>query len=150
MSNEVVVTVRRMAEICQLSRSRFYELLEANVFPKPVQHPFTKRPMFDQQLQDKCLEIRRTGIGANGIPILFNRKPTKTDYKKSQAARTAKNSSNADYEWVSDAIKGLGISANAQQVHDAVTSLYPAGLVDGLDHGEVIRKTFLFLQGNRS
>ena len=32
--------------------------------------------MYDRTLQDACLEIRQTGIGANGLPVLFNRKPT--------------------------------------------------------------------------
>ena len=69
-----VVTVQRMAEMCQLSRSRFYDLTDTGVFPKPDQHPISKRPMYDLLLQEICLEIRRTGIGANGIPVLFNRK----------------------------------------------------------------------------
>src|SRR3974377_1539779 len=77
MSAKSVITVSEMADLCQLSRSRFYDLIEAGVFPKPVQHPSSKRPMYDRKLQEKCLEIRETGIGMNGQPVLFNRKPKK-------------------------------------------------------------------------
>src|SRR5215471_13882555 len=81
-SAKSVITVAEMADLCQLSRSRFYDLVEAGVFPKPALHPSSKRPMFDRTLQEACLEIRQTGIGANGLPVLFNRKPTKKAQSK--------------------------------------------------------------------
>lgn len=148
MSDEVVVSVRRMAELCQLSRSRFYDLVDAGVFPKPVQHPSSNRPMFDRQLQDKCLEIRRTGIGANGIPVLFNRKPKKTDTAKPRAERLIRREPDPAIESLLDALKGLGLTPTPQVVSDAVAELFPSG-VTGLDQGDLIRKTFLFLQGKR-
>lgn len=149
MSEEVVVSVRRMAELCQLSRSRFYDLVDAGVFPKPVQHPSSNRPMFDRQLQDKCLEIRRTGIGANGIPVLFNRKPKKTEPVKPKVAeRPVKREPDPAIEPLIDALKGLGLTTAPQVVMEAVTELYPSGIT-GLDLGDIIRKTFLHLQGKR-
>ncbi len=148
MSDEVVVSVRRMAELCQLSRSRFYDLVDAGVFPKPVQHPSSNRPMFDRQLQDKCMEIRRTGIGANGIPVLFNRKPKKTDPAKPKAERPVRREPDPVIESLLDALKGLGLTPTQQVVSDAVAELFPSGVM-GLDQGDVIRKSFLFLQGKR-
>jgi hypothetical protein len=148
MPDEVVVTVRRMAELCQLSRSRFYDLVDSGVFPKPVQHPSSKRPMFDRQLQDKCLEIRRTGIGANGIPVLFNRKPKRTAPTKIKADRPVKLKPDPAIESLLDALKGLGLTPTPQVVMEAITDLYPTGIA-GLDQGDVIRNTFLYLQGKR-
>ncbi len=148
MSEEVVVSVRRMAEPCQLSRSRFYDLVEAGVFPKPVQHPSSKRPMYDRTLQEKCLEIRRTGIGANGQPVLFNRKPKKADLTKSKAERISKKEPDPAIETLLDALEGLGLSPAPQLVMEAVTELFPSGIT-GLDLDDVIRKTFLHLQGKR-
>ena len=148
MSDEVVVSVRRMAELCQLSRSRFYDLVDAGVFPKPVQHPSSNRPMFDRQLQDKCLEIRRTGIGENGIPVLFNRKPKKKDPAKPKAERPVRREPDPVIESLLDALKGLGLTPTQQVVSDAVAELFPSG-VAGLDQGDLIRITFLFLQGKR-
>jgi len=139
MSDEVVVSVRRMAELCQLSRSRFYDLIDLGVFPKPVQHPSSNRPMFDRQLQDKCLEIRRTGIGANGQPVLFNRKPKKGTKPKTTLPLI---------EPLLDALKGLGLTPSPFVVGEAVAALYPAGIA-GLDQGDVIRKIFLHLQARK-
>lgn len=146
MSEEAVVSVRRMAELCQLSRSRFYDLVGGGVFPEPVQHPSSKRPMFDRQLQEKCLEIRRTGIGANGQPVLFNRKPKKADLPTAKTVRSSKREPNPDIETLVDALKWLGLTTNPQHVSEAVAALFPAGIA-GLDQGDVIRKVFLHLQG---
>src|SRR4051794_33058385 len=102
-SVEAVVTVQRMSEMCQLSRSRFYDLIEAGVFPKPALHPSTNRPMFDRNLQEKCLEIRRTGIGANGLPVLFNRKPRRLSPAKQQRTMPPPK---ADHSDLVESLKG--------------------------------------------
>ena len=77
-SSRAAVSVTEMAVICQLSRSRFYKLIEAGAFPKPIQPQSSKRPLYDQESQHKRLEVRRTCIGLHGHPILFNRKSKKT------------------------------------------------------------------------
>jgi len=95
-----------------------------------------------------CLDIRRTGIGANGIPVLFNRKPKKTDAAKLKADRPAKGEPDPAIELLLDALKGLGLSPAPQVVMEAIAALYPTGIA-GQDQGDVIRKTFLHLQGKR-
>lgn len=142
------ITVSEMAELCQLSRSRFYDLLEAGVFPKPALHPSSKRPMFDRTLQETCLEIRRTGIGANGLPVLWNKKPTKKP--QSKPVRKAAEGPQPDHADLLDALKGLGLTTTVQAVREALAALYPYGVCAGIDQGEVIRKVFLHLQGRKT
>jgi Prophage CP4-57 regulatory protein (AlpA) len=145
-SAKSVITVSEMAEMCQLSRSRFYDLMEAGVFPKPVLHPSSKRPMYDRGLQEKCLEIKETGIGANGAPVLFNRKPKKAGQPKAQ--RKAAQDKTPDHADLLAALKGLGLTTTAQAVADALTALFPTGQAE-LDQGDVIRRLFLHLQGKK-
>ena len=38
-SLKAAVSISEMSEMCRLSRSRFYSLVEAGVFPKPAQEP---------------------------------------------------------------------------------------------------------------
>ncbi|WP_437191368.1 helix-turn-helix transcriptional regulator [Planctomicrobium sp. SH527] len=143
------VSVSEMAELCGFSRSRWYELLDAQVFPPPVILVPNSRPIYGRELIETCLQIKQTGIGLNGMPVIFNRKLNKTRPVKSQSKEHSKiGSSNSELAPVVDAIKSLGMSTSAQAVADAVTSLFPNGISDQ-DHGEVIRKTFLFLQGKR-
>ena len=144
-SAKSVVTVSEMAGLCQLSRSRFYDLIEAGVFPKPVLHPSSKRPMYDRDMQEKCLEIRETGIGANGQPVLFNRKPKKGPLLLPRRKAGEKKPDHAD---LLDALKGLGLTTTAQVVNEAVAALYPNGLT-GIDQGDVVRKVFLHLQAKK-
>ena len=145
-SVEAVVTVRRMAEMCSLSRSRFYDLIEAGVFPKPVQHPSTKRPMYVRQLQEKCLEIRQTGIGANGVPVLFNRKPRRSSSVKLE--RTPVVPMQEDHAELVDSLKSLGLHTTNEVVTAALTTLFPRGHGD-IDPGDIVRKVFLHLQAKR-
>lgn len=146
-SDKSFVTVSEMAELCQLSRSRFYDLLEAGVFPKPALHPSSKRPMYDRTLQEICLEIRQTGIGANGLPVLFNRKPTKRALSK--PLRKPAEEAQPDHAALLDALKGLGLTTTPQAVSEALTAIYPYGVCAGIDQGELVRKVFLHLQGRK-
>ena len=67
-----VCSVSEMARRLELSRARFYQLQNADVFPKPIRDDHTKRPFYPLYLQQKCMEIRKTGIGLTGKPVIFN------------------------------------------------------------------------------
>ena len=146
-STKAAVSVSQMSEMCQLSRSRWYEFLEAGVFPKPVLYPSAKRPIYDRSLQEKCLEIRSSGIGLNGTLILFNRKSKGHSKAKRQSSKQDQQTDSLIGP-VIEAIKSLGLNPTTQAVCDAIAELYPSG-IEGLDQGDVIRKTFLLLQGKR-
>ena len=68
-----VVTVSEMAALVGLSRSRFYELVRAGVFPPPVYEMFAYRAVYIRPLQRLCLHVRRKKIGINGQPVRFRR-----------------------------------------------------------------------------
>ncbi len=146
---KAAVSVSEMAEICQISRSRWYELVESGVFPKAVLLPSMKRPVYDRGLQEKCLQIKATGIGLNGVPVLFNRKAKKTGQARQKAQRPARDQRlDPSVEPVLDAIKGLGLNTTPQAVCNAIAALYPTGIA-GMDLGDVVRKVFLHLQAPR-
>ena len=148
-SVKAAVTVSEMADLCEISRSRWYELVDAGVFPAPVVILPIKRPVYDRSLIEKCLQIKQTGIGLSGSPVVFNRKlkkvwPTKTRAK----APTKQPPTDPMIEPILESVKALGLTTTIQAVTDAIAVLYPTG-IDGLDQGDVIRKTFLYLQGKR-
>lgn len=133
---KAVVSVVEMADLCLLSRSRFFALIQSGVFPKPVRTESCKRPVYDLELQQKCLDIRRTGIGLTG-PVLFNRKNKTT--KKSRPKLTS------DHSDLLDALKSLGLQATAEAVEAALRELFPSGWSD-VDEGQRVRQVFLHLQ----
>src|SRR5271166_207340 len=133
-----------MASLCLLSKSRFHALIRDGVFPKPVQSAKGKRPYYSQELIQKCLEIRQTGIGANGQPVLFNRRPKIA--RQPRAQRKAEPEKKPEHTELLEALKGLGLNTTAPAVTEALAHLFPTGHA-GLDQGDVIRKVFLYLQG---
>lgn len=135
------VSVREMAEMVSLSKSRFHALTQAGIFPRPVRHEACKRPVYDLDTQQKCLDIRRTGVGANGQPVLFNRKRKATSRKPEKIKQPEAN----DHADLIEALKSLGLSASNESVSTSLTELFPDGH-DGLDQGEVVRQLFLHLQ----
>ena len=149
-SIKAAVSVSEMAELCEVSRSRWYELVDAGVFPAPVVILPIKRPVYDRSLIEKCLQIRETGISLGGWPVVWNRKRKKTSLTKQKATPPAKGQT-ADplIEPIFDAIKALGLNTTLQAVTDAVAANYPTGIADQ-GQGDVIRKTFLYLQGKRT
>ena len=102
--------------------------------------------MYDRKLQEKCLEIRETGIGMNGQPVLFNRKPSRAGQPKAQRKLTVKPQPH--HGDLLEALKGLGLTPTSQAVDEALAALFPTGHA-GLDQGDVIRKVFLHLQAKK-
>jgi len=142
---KAVVSVVEMSEMIDLSKSRFYFLIQSGIFPEPIRHEACKRPVFDLDLQQKCLDIRRTGIGCNGQPVLFNRKRRLRTLPKSRPTQQPVSDEQAQ---MIESLRLLGLTANADDVQAALGELYPNGLA-GADQGEVVRKVFLQLRGRK-
>lgn len=142
MAEMNVINVRQMAAKCQFSPSRFYELIAAGIFPAPLIHPSSKRPMYVRELQDKCLEVCRTGIGVNGVPVLFNKKPTRVR-KEPPRPVAADNSVVAE---VVASLKGLNINTTPRAVEEALAVRFPQGH-SGVDTDTLIVQIHEHLKG---
>ncbi len=149
VSTKAVVTVSEMARMVGLSRARFYELVEAGVFPHPVYDVSTRRPMYVEELQKTCLEVRRRNCGVNGKPVLFYARGHRasTPTVKSSKPPVAKPKPTAAHADLIDGLSALGLVATPAQVGEAVAALYPAG-VGGTDRGQVLRAVFLRLKAS--
>lgn len=142
-SEKAATSVSETASLCQLSRSRFHALVRAGVFPKPVQPGGGKRPYFTPELVRQCLDIRRTGIGADGKVVLFNRRPEKKPERQPAAAPPP-----AQHSELVESLKALGLAVTGEVVGAAVEAVFPSG-VSGIEHGELVRRVFLHLQARR-
>jgi hypothetical protein len=148
-SRKAFISVVEMAEEVSLSKSRFFALMKSGVFPRPTRHESCKRPVFNLELQQKCLEIRATGIGLSGQPVIFNRMRTNGKPRKQRQPQPAAHDQpiHDDHSELVEAMKSLGLTATNEAVGQALTEMYPAG-VPG-DHGEVIRRVFLHLRAKK-
>jgi hypothetical protein len=141
---KAVVSTLELCEMLGLSKSRFYALVQSGVFPKAIRNESCKRPVYDLELQQKCLETRRTGIDAEGRPIVFNRKRR----ANAQRQRSRPTTTTSDHADLIESLKSLGLQATSQAVESALAELYPNGRAN-VDEGEQVRQVFLHLQRKR-
>jgi hypothetical protein len=145
---KAAVTVAEMARMVGLSRARFYQLIDAGVFPQPCRSPETGRPFYNEVSQKLCLEVRRRNCGVNGEPILFyaRRVPTETP----NARKRKPIQSDGQHSEILESVKALGLaSVTLADVQTIVTELFPNGS-DSRDRGEVSRAVFLQLKRQNS
>lgn len=140
---EAVCSVREMTDRLGLSRPRFYQLLKLDVFPRPVYCPYTKRPFYPLELQNRCLHIRETGIGQNGKPILFYSPRRKMNGK---GAQKHGNGNVEHFKSLSTSLKELGIKATVAEVRDAVKASFPEGLPNDRDDSFIIPDLFRYFR----
>jgi hypothetical protein len=149
IQTKAAVSVAEMARMCGLSRSRFYQLI-GTAFPQPERQPETDRPIYTEEQQKVCLEVRRRNCGINSQPILFYaRRPTMSQTKP-KSAKPKLEVKRGDVTALIDGLNGLGLTAaTAAEVQRVTDELYPQGTA-GLDRGEVLRAVFLHLKSQNS
>ncbi len=136
-----IVTVLEMAKILKLSRSRFYQLMVDGIFPQPLYNIRTQRPMYDLTLQERCIEIRQTGVGENGQYVLFYEQKQTTSPKRKRAAVPE------EHKDITAVLSNMGLKLSEKEVGAAIEKLYPQG-IKNIDEGLVIRELFRFLRSN--
>ena len=128
-----ICPVKKMIAMLGMSKARFYQHLKNDVFPPPVYCIRTKQPFYTENLQQQCLDIRRTGIGYNGIPVFFYT-PRKTENYKS------KEKSNNDYREIIEALKNVNIKTTDKVIKAALRKLNIATFTKGPIDGELFKK----------
>ena len=146
---KAAVTVAEMARMCGLSRSRFYQLI-GTAFPEPERQPGTGRPIYTEELQQVCLEVRRRNCGIDGKPILFYARRLGGAPSRPKAPKPKLEPKGKDVSALVEGLNALGLTtATAAQVQRVTEELYPKG-TSGIDQGEVLRAVFLHLKRQNS
>lgn len=135
-----VCSVTQIAIKLGLSRARFYQLQKTGIFPAPIYCIYTKRPYYPMALQEKCLEIRRTGIGYNGRPIIFYSKRVRRSVDKSISGSEQKHKD------LSDALSQMGMKISPAKAGEALIALYPNKWKKLNINGQVIAKVFRYFR----
>lgn len=139
-SPKAVCSVSDLAQSLGMSRSRFYQLVEAGIFPPALYDLRSKRPFYDFPLQERCREIRNSGIGYNNNLILFY-SPRK---QKATPASKPSSSQNEHTQEIQEALSQMGLEASTKDVSNALKKLCPKGI--DRDMGEVIREVYRALK----
>ena len=140
-TNKKFISVTEMAKTLNLSRARFYQLLNEGFFPKPHIDKRTNRPYYDVELQQQCLECRQSGIGIDGSILMFysSRKNETVSHskKKKQVDPVTKEQG--------EILNSMGIEKAFNEVQKALDKLYPEG-TEGMDQGVVTRELYRYFK----
>jgi len=148
VEKKAIVTVSEMARMVSLSRARFYQLMRAGIFPEPVYQ--SRRPVYTEELQEVCLEVRKKNRGVNGQPILFYARSLGTAPARPKPPKPKLEPKGKDVSVLVDGLNALGLTtATAAQVQQVTQELFPGG-IEGIDQGEVLRAVFLHLKRQNS
>jgi hypothetical protein len=120
----------------------------------PVYDVRTRRPLFTEELQRLCVQIRMTGLGLNDQPVIFYQQrsrpgslPKRPRIAKAKSIDAPASDSHDD---VLAAVRSLGLTATTSaDVHGAVEHLFPGGAAS-VEQGQVIRQVFVFLNRHRA
>jgi hypothetical protein len=146
---KAAVSVAEMARMCGLSRSRFYQLI-GTAFPEPERQKGTGRPVYTEELQQVCLEVRRRNCGIDGKPVLFYARRLGTAPSRPKPPKPKLESKGKDVAALIDGLNSLGLTtATAAQVQKVTQELFPNG-TEGIDQGHVLRAVFLHLKRQNS
>jgi hypothetical protein len=146
---KAAVTVAEMARMVGLSRSRFYQLI-GTAFPRPERQPGTDRPVYTEQLQLVCLEVRRRNCGIDGRPVLFYARRLGTASGRPKPPKPKLEAKRGDVLALVEGLDALGLTtATGTRVEQVLHELFPRG-TGGLDQGEVLRAVFLHLRRQNS
>ena len=139
------VSVAEMATMVGLSRSRFYQLIGSG-FPHPLYDLATRRPFFPPELQEACLEVRRSNRGVDGKPVLFHRRAREATPSIPKPSRKKATADDRGHRDLVAGLRSLGLaSVTASQVKSALKKLGVSDLA-GKDNAEVLRAVFLHLK----
>ena len=128
----------------QLSRARYYQLLNSGFFPKPKYDKRSSRPYYDIELQKKILECRQSGIGIDGSFMLFY-----SPRKKENVTNMERKKIDPATKELGEILESMGIETAFNEVQKALDKLYPDG-TEGIDQGLVTRELFRYFKQKKS
>ena len=137
-----IVSMTEIAKMVQLSRARFYQLLEQGFFPKPLYDERSKRPYYDLALQKKILESRQSGIGVDGSFMLFY-----SPRKNGTTSSPRKRDVDPVVKELVETLQEMGLETTVKQVEQGISEIYPDGVGDQ-DQGIVVRELFRHLKSD--
>jgi hypothetical protein len=149
-----VVSIKQMADLLGVSRSRLYQLLETGFLVKPVYLLSNRRPYFTQTMAKTNLQVKREGVGINGQIVLFYAKREKiqdTPVKRNRRQKKSKPKiAKNEYADLKDALESLGLNdLTDHQIKSALVNCFPDSIAD-LDESEVITTVFRYLNQKNS
>ena len=142
-----IASVKQMAAMLHISRSRLYQLVHANILLPPIYDLHTKRPFYPADLIMRNMDAKRLNRGINGQPVLFYTARACASTKPKARAKSTKVVSNGKHTALIDGLRSLGMDAADADVDAALVVVYGNDRGASVDEGERLRQVFRHLRG---
>ena len=146
--NEIgdVVSIQQLCSLLSISRSRYYQLVNAGYLAPPVYSTDTKRAYFTRELAEKNLSVVKNNVGLNGKVCLFYHTRRRTGKMPTSPVKSPNQvpSKKADStcQELTEQLSLLGLkNLKSAQVEMVISKLYPEG-IQNLDEGEVLKTVY--------
>ena len=143
-----VITVKEMAALLHLSRSRMHMLIKEGVFLPPLHDMQTRRAFYPREIIDLNLDVRRRNCGVNGRPICFyapRASPIAPSRPAPSRRQTANASSRSRHAELIEGLSALGMTATESQI-DAALAVAFQDRGASADEGLRLRECFRYLR----
>jgi hypothetical protein len=140
-----VCSVADMIKVLGMSRAQFYNLMSQGVFPPPIYCLRTHRPMYNMELQIRCLEIKESNIGFNGQYVLFYSPRKEKVETETVPATKRKPKADKTLKEFSETLNNMGISVTEEQIAAAISEMY-GDEIGSREHGLIIRDLYRFFK----
>ena len=150
-NNSQIITMRQMASLLGISRSRLYQLISQGVLLPPVHLICNRRPFYTEPMSQRNLQVKNNNLGINGQVILFyqSRTDTKSIKPKKTTKKKVKIVRNQHHDLIRD-LENLGLdNLTAAQVDAAISIVFP-DKKDQPDYDHLLITIFRYLKHNNS
>ena len=140
------ISVVQMAKYLNLSRSRFYQLIDENIFLKPVYLLTNKRPIYTREMAINNINAKKNNVGINGKIIMFyaSRNKTINPINRDNVERQITENKNTEnkYSDLIDDLENLGLEDIYEtKIESAVKEIFPDG-TENIDEDEILTSVF--------
>ena len=148
------VSVTKMAEMLNLSRSRFYQLIDEGILLKPAYLVSNKRPVYTRKMAMRNLEVKKNNLGINGKVIIFyssrDRNINSAPMKKNKTNKSQEQIPESKYQDMIDALESLGLGdVSDAQISSAIDKCFPDG-TENIDADEILKSVFRLIRVQNS
>lgn len=144
------VSMTHMSRLLNMSRSRFYQLINEGILLPPIYSLTNKRPFYTDEMAQRNIEVKSNNVGISGQIMIFYSVKNKVVHSVNKVRTTKttskKETNNSEYVDLIDGLEALGMTdVKSSQIEKVVAESFPDG-TENLDQDEILRAVFRHLR----
>ena len=140
-----IISINQLCSFLEISRSRYYQLLDEGILLPPIYSLETKRPYYTRQMAQSNIDVKKNNVGINGKICIFYRSRSRiisSPARKHSQKSKKDNVVSSHVEDICEGLISLGIhDVSPSHVGKIIGKCFPGG-VENVDEGEILKAVF--------